>query len=70
MRPNAPDRKSNARISLLSEVVDGFVIDAGIGTIQKSERSFAKEHLEILNKHCDSKDIVIFYRGYRFCQAN
>ena len=45
-------------------MVDGFVIDANIGTLQKSERNFAKEHLEILNKYCNSKDIVIFDRGY------
>lgn len=63
-RPNAPENKNNARISLLTEVVNGFVIDANIGTLQKSERDFAKEHLEILDKYCNSKDIVIFDRGY------
>lgn len=63
-RSNASENKNNARISLLTEVVDGFVIDANIGTLQKSERNFAKEHLEILNKYCNSKDIVIFDRGY------
>lgn len=51
-------------LSYATEVVDGFVIDANIGTLQKSERNFAKEHLEILNKYCNSKDIVIFDRGY------
>lgn len=63
-RPDASQNKSNARISLLTEVVDGFVIDANIGTLQKSERIFAKEHLEILNKYCNNRDIVVFDRGY------
>lgn len=63
-RPNAPENKNNARISLLTEVIEGFVIDANIGKLQKSERKFAKEHLEILDKYCNNRDIVIFDRGY------
>lgn len=63
-RPNAHGNKNNARISLLTEAIDGFVIDANIGTLQKSERNFAKEHLELFSSYCDEKDIIIFDRGY------
>lgn len=63
-RPNGPDNKNNARISLLTEVIDGFVVDANIGSLQKSERDFAKEHLDFFKDFCDEKDIVIFDRGY------
>lgn len=63
-RPNGPVNKSNARISLLVDTINGFVIDANISSLKKSERSHAKEHLQVFEKYCNNKDIVIFDRGY------
>ncbi len=63
-RPNGPSNKSNARISLFTDAIDGFVVDANIGSLEKSERSFAKEHLKVFEQYCNNKDIVIFDRGY------
>jgi hypothetical protein len=63
-RPNGASNKSNARISLLVDTIDGFIIDANISSLEKSERCHAKEHLRVFEEYCNKKDIVIFDRGY------
>ena len=63
-RPNGPDNKCNARISMLVDAIDGFVVDASISSLEESERSHAKKHLGAFAPYCTEKDIVIFDRGY------
>lgn len=64
VRTNAAKNKSNARISMLYDVVSGFVIDAEIGSIDIDERTYAKNNLSYFSSVCNKKDIVIFDRGY------
>ena len=65
---NFPQRKgcftSHARASTLCDVITGFVIHAGISTIETGERDLAMEHLEYFKAYKQAKDIVIFDRGY------
>ena len=56
--------KTNAEISLLYDVISGYVIDAQIGSIGVNEREYAKKNLAYFSSICDEKDIVIFDRGY------
>lgn len=56
--------KTNAEISLLYDVISGYVIDAQIGSIGVNERDYAKKSLTYFSSICDEKDIVIFDRGY------
>ena len=56
--------KTNAEISLLYDVISGYVIDAQIGSIRVNERDYAKKNLTYFSSICDEKDIVIFDRGY------
>ena len=56
--------KTNAEISLLYDVISGYVIDAQIGSIGVNERDYAKKNLTYFSSICDEKDIVIFDRGY------
>lgn len=56
--------KTNAEISLLYDVISGYVIDAQIGSIGVNERDYAKKNLAYFSSICDEKDIVIFDRGY------
>lgn len=58
------ENKTNARISLLYDVVSNYVIDAQIGSIGISERDYAIKNLAYFSSVCDEKDIVIFDRGY------
>ena len=58
------ENKTNARISLLYDVISGYVIDAQIGSIGISERDYAIKNLAYFSSICDDKDIVIFDRGY------
>ena len=61
----ASDNRSNARISLLYDVISHYVIDAEIGSIGVSEREYAKKNLACFSSICNKKDIVIFDRGYQ-----
>ena len=63
-RGNTSDNKSNAKISLLFDVLSNYVIDAQIGSISTNEREYAKNNLEYFSTICDGNDIVIFDRGY------
>lgn len=56
--------KTNAEISLLYDVISGYVIDAQIGSIGVNERDYAKKNLSYFSSICDEKDIIIFDRGY------
>jgi len=56
--------KTNAEISLLYDVISGYVIDAQIGSIGVNERDYAKKNLTYFSSICDEKDIIIFDRGY------
>ena len=58
------ENKTNARISLLYDVISNYVIDAQIGSIGISERDYAIKNLAHFSSICDEKDIVIFDRGY------
>jgi hypothetical protein len=60
----ASENKTNARISLLYDVISHYVIDAQIGSIGVSEREYAMKNLARFSSVCDEKDIVIFDRGY------
>jgi hypothetical protein len=54
-----------AKISLLYDVLNDFVVDAVIGKAGASERGFALGHMEKLRDICPSvKKILIFDRGY------
>lgn len=63
-RGNAAKNKTNARISILYDVISGFSIDAQIGSLDTCERTFAKQNLEHFKGIFNKKDIVIFDRGY------
>ncbi len=58
------ENKTNARISLLYDVISSYVIDAQVGSIGISERDYAIKNLAHFSRICDEKDIVIFDRGY------
>jgi hypothetical protein len=54
-----------AKISLLYDVANDFVVDAAIGKAGASERDFALGHMEKLRDICpDVKKLLIFDRGY------
>jgi hypothetical protein len=54
-----------AKISLLYDVSNDFVVDATIGRAGSSERDFALEHMEKLRDiRPDVKKLLIFDRGY------
>lgn len=61
---HSSENKTNAEISLLYDVISGYVIDAQIGSIGVNERDYAKKNLTYFSSTCDEKDIVIFDRGY------
>lgn len=63
-RSNSAGNKTSARISILFDVLSNFVMDAQIGSLEISERTFAVHNLEYFSKRFDNKDIVIFDRGY------
>jgi hypothetical protein len=55
----------SAKISSLYDVLNDFVVDAGIGRAGASERDFALEHMEKLRDiRPDVKKLLIFDRGY------
>jgi hypothetical protein len=55
----------SAKISSLYNVLNDFVVDAGIGRAGASERDFALEHVEKLRDiRPDVKKLLIFDRGY------
>jgi hypothetical protein len=54
-----------AKISLLYDVLNDFVVDAAIGKAGASERDLALGHMEKLRDICpDTKKLLIFDRGY------
>jgi hypothetical protein len=54
-----------AKISLLYDVANDFVVDAAIGKAGASERDFALGHMEKLRDICPAvKKLLIFDRGY------
>ncbi len=57
-RGNASDNKSNAKLSLLFDVLSNYVIDA------QCERNYAKNNLAYFSSICNENDIVLFDRGY------
>lgn len=63
-RGNNSENKTNAKISLLFDVLSSYVIDAQIGSVETSEREYAKQNLSYFSTICDENDIVIFDRGY------
>lgn len=63
-RPNMANSKTTVRFSTLTDVLNGFVLSAKIGSIEKAERTFAHEHISEMKESLDSRDIVIFDRGY------
>ncbi len=63
-RGNTSDNKSNAKISLLFDVLSNYVIDAQIGSISICERDYAKNNLAYFSSICNENDIVLFDRGY------
>lgn len=63
-RTNAANNKTNARVSILFDVLSGFAIDAKIGSLDVCERDFAMQNLAYFKGKFDEKDIVIFDRGY------
>lgn len=63
-RGNTSENKTNAKISLLFDVISNYVIDAQIGSVSISEREYAKKNLAHFSRICSENDIVIFDRGY------
>jgi hypothetical protein len=54
-----------AKISLLYDVLNDFIVDAAIGRAGASERDFALEHMERMRNICPNvKKLLIFDRGY------
>jgi hypothetical protein len=54
-----------AKISLLYDMLNDFIVDAAIGKAGASERDFALEHVRKLRDICpDVKKLLIFDRGY------
>jgi hypothetical protein len=54
-----------AKISLLYDVLNDFIVDAAIGKAGASERDFALKHMERLQEICpDVKKLMVFDRGY------
>jgi hypothetical protein len=54
-----------AKISLLYDVMNDFIVDAAIDRAGTSERDFALKHMETLRNICpDLKKLLIFDRGY------
>ena len=63
-RQDMARNKTTVRFSTLTDVLNGFVLSAKVGSIEKAERIFAHEHLLELGDHLDKRDVVIFDRGY------
>ncbi|MHB1421550.1 MAG: transposase [Bacillota bacterium] len=53
-----------ARVSMLCDVIGGFVVHANINDLTVDERTLALEHLEYFKPYKQNNDIVIFDRGY------
>lgn len=64
VKQNIKDKKCHARVSLVCDVISGFLLDAKIGSLKMSERMFAKEHLAVLKPYLQKKDVFLFDRGY------
>lgn len=58
------NRFPHARISLLCELYDGYVMDARLEERSRSERDLAEMHLDALEGLLNERDIVLFDRGY------
>jgi len=53
-----------ARGSILTDVITGFTVHACIETPKISERDLAMEHLRYFEQYKQTKDLIIFDRGY------
>ena len=63
-RANSAENKTSARISVLYDVISDFVLDAQIGSLETDEREMAVRNIIYFSRFFNSKDIVIFDRGY------
>ena len=54
----------HARASTLCDVITGFTVHANIETTAIGERDLAMEHLRYFQQYKQSKDLIIFDRGY------
>ena len=63
-RANSAENKTSARISVLYDVISDFVLDAQIGSLETDEREMAVSNISCFSGYFNSKDIVVFDRGY------
>ena len=56
--------RCRAQISMLTDVVNGFIIAADIDSIYTSERTLASRHFKEFEHLCTKNDILLFDRGY------
>ena len=63
-RGHSSPNKTNAKISVLYDVISHNIIDSQIGSLEVNEREYAKRSLDYFSNICNEKDIVIFDRGY------
>lgn len=61
---NRGSTSPRARASTLCDVISGYIIHANIEDTTVDERTLALEHLEYFNNYNQTKDIIIFDRGY------
>ncbi len=54
----------HARASVLCDVVTGITVHASIDSTQTGERDLAMEHIRYFEQYRQSKDLIIFDRGY------
>ena len=54
----------HARASVLCDVITGFTVHACIDTTKTGERDLAMEHLHYFESYRQTKDLIIFDRGY------
>lgn len=57
-------RRPRARVSVLCDLLDGYLLDARIATRRESERLLADAHLDALSEHLTAQDILMMDRGY------
>lgn len=57
-------RRPRARVSVLCDLLDGYLLDARIATRRESERLLADAHLDTLSEHLTAQDILMMDRGY------
>lgn len=57
-------RYPHARISMLCEVLDGYIMEGEISGRGESERKLATKHIRAFTDKLDEKDLLILDRGY------